>query len=150
MAKRRLAILTIAVVAVCLIVGALARPHERSFSFITVDHPVDIWHDGTERWAYFSLGSSTTAKVAERARSELLAQGYREDHSKKPWIRFIKEDREVVICNHNEFEVNGNKLAVQKRKHSGTSVWPCVLVKNGPGTTGALWVFKAKKLIHGW
>jgi hypothetical protein len=31
-----------------------------------------------------------------------------------------------------------------------TGDWPCVLVKNGPGTETSLSVFKVNKLIHGW
>ena len=93
---------TVALLVVFFIVGVGAPPGP-SFSFVTVDHPVDMWQDGTDRWAYFSWGQGNVGEVANRARKELLPQGFKEDFSEKPWFRFIKDRVEVVICSHYQF-----------------------------------------------
>jgi hypothetical protein len=133
----------------------MARP-DRAFSFVTEDHPVDTWADGGDKWAYFSEGGTVPA-LLPKARRELLGLGYVEDTTQRPWYRFVHGSKEVVICNHHEFEVNGTGLGSSKlakpRPRTGSlppNPWVCVLVKNGPGTSMNLTAFEIHKLIRGW
>jgi len=153
--------------AILLVAGTTAvlvlRPAPSTYSFIRQDHPIDMWGKGADKWAYYSIGEGTTEELASTVRSSLTQEGFSEDKSQKPWYRFVKGKVEVVVCNHNEFAVNntlheGNLVRVDpaeterrfKLAAHETHQWPCVLVKNGPGTTEPLLVFQAKKLIHGW
>lgn len=145
------------IVVVVVVLGSLASvsivPTPRSYRFVTVDHPVDMWQDGSDKWAYFSLGMGKTTDVASEARKELTALGFAEDVTSRPWFRFVKGNVEVVVCNHYEFAVNGSTLVANSSgPPSGATPdqWPCVLVKNGPGTDASLSAFQVKKLIHGW
>lgn len=145
----------IGVLVMCFVAVA-ARPVEQSYKFIQSDHPVDMWRDGADKWSYYSIGKGTTAELATTVRTELGKEGFTEDKTHKPWYRFVKGDREVVVCNHDEFAVNGGLGAGKlspSRSPGGAPVvakWPCVLVKNGPGTSEPLFTFKIKKLVHGW
>ncbi len=125
----------------------------KSYGFIKVDHPVDMWDDGRDRWAYFSIGSEDVAKLAQDARAELLPLGFKEETRMKPWFRFLNGTQEVIVCSHDEIELNGTKLAPQ-RKYTGmpkpAKKWAVVHVKNGPGSRAPLISFKALKLLHGW
>lgn len=125
----------------------------KSYGFIKVDHPVDMWNDGRDRWAYYSIGSEDVAKLAQDARTELLPLGFKEETSMKPWFRFLNGTQEVIVCAHDEIELNGSKLAPH-RKYTGmpkpTRKWAVVHVKNGPGSRAPLISFKALKLVHGW
>jgi hypothetical protein len=134
-----------------------SKPVPPSYSFITVDHPIDMWQDGNDQWAYYMNESqSTVAEQASLARKTLSDQGFTEDKSRMPWICFVKGANEVVICNHNEFAVNGSlkgsKLVQTKAATPAGSggQWPCILVKNGPGRRVPIVVFQIIKLIHRW
>jgi hypothetical protein len=150
--RKSIARFTVLVTGVFLIssIAILSQPAEATFRFAAVDHPVDIWAEGSNRWAYFSVGGTRSlGQVASEARGELVAQGFHEDRSRAPWVRYLKGDQEVVICTHSEFSVgSGGKLLQNKGRPD--IVWPVVLVKNGPGTHGSLQLFQVKKLIHGW
>src|ERR1041385_5262652 len=63
-----------------------------SYRFITASHPIDVMNDGSGRWYYFMVDGSKggVPAVAAEARKELLAQGFTEDTSNKPWNRFVK------------------------------------------------------------
>lgn len=142
----------LALIAVIAVVLGLGNPQERSYGFVTVDHPVDMWHIGDDHWAYYSLGEGTTADLAAKARPELLALGFQETPTGKPWFRFTMGKKEVVICDHSEFGVSsgsgGRRLEFRESTDHGRA--PCVLVKNGLGTSDSLYGFQLKKLIHGW
>jgi len=134
----------------------LAKPVERSYSFISVDHPVDMWKDGKDKWSYYSIGEGTKKDLAARVRKDLGSQGFVEDKSQKVWARFVRGNKEVVVCNHDEFAVNGGPfggkpvLSPTLGKYKSGSQWPCVLVKNGPGTSEPIELFQVKKIVHGW
>ncbi|MBS1700649.1 MAG: hypothetical protein JST12_03240 [Armatimonadetes bacterium] len=131
-------------------------PAPKSYSFVTVDHPVDMWQDGKDKWAYYSMGPGETKDLAAKVRAELGPEGFVEDPSAKPWYEFDKGNVSVVVCNHHEFGVNrtwgGSKLMKPKPSTTGPSPgpWPCILVKNGPGTDTSINWFKVKKVLHGW
>ena len=132
----------------------LLEPTDRSYRFVTVDHPVEMWSDGGDRWAYFFVDMGKPADLASKARTELLPLGFTEDKSQSPWFRFVNGNQEVIVCRHGEFSVNrspgSGKLTKGRRQPSSISDSQCVLVKNGPGTKGSAMSFQLKKLIHGW
>ena len=142
-------------------------PAPKSYSFVSVNHPVDMWGSGHDKWAYYAIGKGSTASLAALVRKSLEPQGYVEDNSVRPWYRFVKGDIEVVVCNHDEFAVNrspfGSTLVKQDPKQTlarlrpsapksmtPSTKFPCLLVKNGPGTSESLVGFRLKKLVHGW
>ncbi len=133
-----------------------AEPAPPSYPFITQDHPIDMWKDGNDKWAYYSMNDGTPADLAKKVRGVLTAQGFTEDTSQTPWFVFTKGNNEVVVCNHNEFGVNqgiGSGKLLKPAPYTGSPMmksWPCVLVKNGPGTETSVVFFQVKKLIHGW
>jgi hypothetical protein len=140
---------------VAVVIALSTQPAPTSYKFVTVDHPVDMWQDGGDTWAYFSLGEGSTFDVSEKARQELLPQGFVEDTTRAPWYRFTNGREEVIVCNHHEFAVEsypgGSKIVPGRATlHPGSRPWPCVLVKNGAGTEMPLPTFKIKKLVHGW
>lgn len=147
-------VVILAAIIVVAVVGAikLGAPQPKSYSFVTVDHPVDMWQDGKDKWAYYFIGTGTTKVLASTVRTDLKTQGFAEDDTQKPWYRFVKNDREVVVCNHNEFAVNGSHLMSQGKMKvpAPTTEMPCILVKNGPGTDTSVGFFQVKKLVHGW
>ena len=132
----------------------LLEPTDGSYRFVTVDHPVDMWSDGGDRWAYFFVGVGKPADLAVKARAELLPLGFTEDKSMTPWFRFVKDKQEVIVCRHGEFAVNrttaGGTLTKGRRPAGSINDSQCVLVKNGPGTKGTAMSFELKKLIYGW
>ncbi len=135
----------------------LGSPEPKSYSFVSVDHPVDMWEDGKDKWAYYFIGTGTTKDLATKAGIDLKAQGFVEDNTKKPWYRFVKGDREVIVCNHSEFGVNVQRDGSSKVVNSSsmkvplpTTAMPCILVKNGPGTNTSVSFFKIKKLVRLW
>jgi hypothetical protein len=150
-------------ITVLLVAILIAKPMPKAYGFIHEDHPVDMWGAGHDKWAYYSIGQGTTESLAAEVRSDLQKEGYTEDKTHRPWFRFVKGDKEVLVCNHDEFAVNGNTLVQQDPKKiermtppppSGvvipTKKWPCILVKNGPEKSESLPFFQIKKLIHGW
>ena len=134
----------------------LLEPTERSYRFVTVDHPVNMWSDGSDRWAYFFVGFGKPADLAAKARAELIPLGFLEDKSQAPWFRFENGSQEVIVCRHGEFAVDtlpgGGKLTKGRYPPGSPPMADsqCVLVKNGPGTKGSAMSFQLKKLIHGW
>src|SRR3954464_5251703 len=77
-------------------VALISSAEQRSFSFVSDDHPIDRWNQGEDRWAYFFNGRGTTATLAAQARAELGPRGFTEDASMRPWYRFVKGKEEVV------------------------------------------------------
>lgn len=142
----------IAAVALAPFFYGLVQPHEPSYRFVTVDHPIDMWRYKCDTWAYYGVRNGKIEDLLKEARAELLPRGYTEDASKKPWRRFIKGKSEVVICYHDQFAVEDNRLvqSTLRGARSTPSDYNCVLVKNGPGTEESLPLFQVKKLIHGW
>lgn len=147
-------VVILAAIIVVAVIGAikLGAPQPKSYSFVTVDHPVDMWQDGKDKWAYYSIGNGTTKDLAGTVRADLKAQGFTEDSTQKPWYRFVKNDREVVVCNHNEFSLCGSQLMPpgKMKVPVPATQWPCILVKNGPGTDTSVGFFQVKKLVRGW
>src|SRR5438045_1386494 len=101
-------------------------------------------------------GHGTVTQVANRAREELLPLGFREDLSSKPWFRFVKGAREVIVCKHDEIATYPRSLLEAGVIH-GTSI-------GVPGTVDCpvLWVyepgrdafgvaaFQLRKLVFRW
>ena len=149
-------VLLAAALMVVVAAAALASPTPRSYRFVTVDHPVDMWKDGQDTWAYYAAGHGTLGQFAEEVRSFLTAQGFTEDATHKPWFRFVKGNVEVVLCDHSEFAVNGARgdmklTAVTPEVEVGPRrECPCVLVKNGQGTDTSVLAFQVKKLFFRW
>jgi hypothetical protein len=139
------------VIAGALFLG-LATPQGSSFAFVKADHPIDMWQDGKDRWAYYSVGDGSSKELAALARKELVGKGFTEVKTGKPWFRFTNGDQEVLVCNHSEFAVNGGPSGSKLDLHPAIdkNPWPCVLVKNGPGTSGSLAGFQVKKLVLRW
>lgn len=132
-------------------------PTKPSYKFVTTDHPVNMWKEEKDKWAYFYIGGKSLADLAAKARSELIPQGFTEDTTKKPWVCFVKGTEEVVVCNHQDFAVNSGPFTSKltqgywpKGITKPTQDVPCVLVKNGPGTEMNPVAFSIKKLIFGW
>ncbi len=138
-------------IAALVTISAVKKP-ERAFGFIRAGHAIEMWNVGGDRWAYFGGNNGSSTAFANVARVELVERGFTEDHKSSPWYRFVKGNQEVVVCDHNEFEVNG-RTAPQLSRMIGNSppqYYPCVLVKNGPGTRESLVAFQIKKLIFRW
>jgi len=149
--------LFIGVALVCMFtVFMVLRPgtYSGAYRFIRVDHPVEMWQTGPDRWAYFSPGQPGIKMLAQEARAELVPLGFKEDNSKAPWVRFLRGSEEVVICNHDEFALDAGKLVktapMTLASTTPRSEWSCVLVKNAPFTRGSLQIFNINKLVHGW
>ncbi len=152
MKKRGWTLFTILVaVAVAPLVLAVATPPDRSYSFVP-DHPISMWQDGGDKWVYYGAGGAP-ADLIQKARPVLVAQGFQEDATKRPWFRFVKGDEEVIVCDHNEFAVNqglpgGGKLI--KGIGGKPQNYASVLVKNGLGTHQSVGLFQIKKLLLRW
>src|SRR5438045_2248796 len=81
----------------------IPQPPPTAYRFITADHPISVELDRNGRWFYYMAdGRGTVTQVANGVREELLPLGFREDFSSKPWFRFVKGSREVIVCNHDE------------------------------------------------
>jgi len=130
-------------------VALLATPAERSYAFVP-DHPVDLWQDGSDRWAYYFVHLGDSSKLLKQAKPILLAEGFKENGSRASWNRFTKGDQEVIVYDSgvNAFDRSGKRSPMPKGIEATHT--QCVLVKNGPGTHDSLEFFKAKKLLHGW
>jgi hypothetical protein len=138
---------------VVLSIVALLRPQPPTFAFVQADHPIEMWNDGKDRWAYFMSGERDWTALVEEARSELNPQGFVEDRSRSPWICFSNGSIEVVLTDHSAFGVNATGFGSGKLIRNAsvtTKQWPCVLVKNGPGTGGSMAVYQMKKLVLRW
>ena len=125
------------------------------YSFMKVDHPVDMEQFGGARWFYYSLGRDPD-KYAAEARKELLAKGFKEDFSQKPWYRFTKGGEVVIVCNHDDImtmfdPVKGESLAHMKMP-AGTKRqnWTVVWERQPGGSKVETAVFKIKKTVLLW
>ena len=132
----------------------LTRPVPRSFDFVP-DHPIALWSSGKDRWAYYMVDLGEPSALAHRVRPALLAEGFHEDVSKRPWFHFVKGDREVIVCDHQEFGTrpmpNGDQtLLVASKGMPGQGRSQCVLVKNGWESREPLALFRLKKTIFLW
>jgi hypothetical protein len=119
----------------------IGNPKLHSYKFVTTNRVVDTWLEGKNKWSYYMLDNGERiGSLAKKARAELLPLGFAEDSSRRPWIRFVKGNEEIVLCYHNEFELKslaagGSKVVVSKRlplatSAGGTGKWPTVLIKN--------------------
>src|SRR5258708_7230795 len=79
------------------VIGMIAVPFRppTAYSFITVDHPIDVMNDASGRWFYYSIFTpdptkGTVTELAATVRNELLPLGFTEDLANKPWFRFVK------------------------------------------------------------
>ena len=129
-----------------------------AYRFITVDHPINEMNDGSGRWFYYMTDPAKGAApvLAAAVRSELLPLGFTEDLGNKPWFRFVKGAREVIVCNHDEimtYATSATNATVHHESVLGTARAPkCpVLWVHEPGRdTAAVAAFKVKKLIMQW
>ena len=143
----------LAFVALAPMVAVLSRPAERSYAFLP-DHPVDLWHEGRDRWAYYMVGPGPSAEWVRKVRPALLTEGFREDPKRWIGVRFVRGGEEVVVCDHDEFATMqdpwGNTKLVRSTGTTFADPWSCVLVKNGPGTHDSPTLFAMKKVLYGW
>lgn len=159
-----LALFVIGLIAIVGLLGAaMVVPVPRPYAFIRSDHPADMWENGKDRWAYYSVGGGTTKALAANVRDNLIHDGYKEDKTQSPWYRFVRDNEEIIICNHDEFSLNGNDLVREDPKAEEKSQpptapgaratareWPCFLVKNGPEKKLSLPFYKVQKMVNGW
>src|SRR5437867_10985781 len=71
-----------------------------AYGFITVGHPFDVMNDGSGRWFYYQADPANGAApvLAAAVRKELLPLGFTEDTANRPWFRFVKGARKVIVC----------------------------------------------------
>ncbi len=83
-----------------LVLGAL-RPR---YPFLHTGHLIDVVSDASGHWYYYlpEWPEGSVDQLAAEVKADLLARGFVEDKSQKPWYRFVKGDREVVVCYHCE------------------------------------------------
>ncbi|MEA2554221.1 MAG: hypothetical protein QOJ65_2397 [Fimbriimonadaceae bacterium] len=153
----RLVLTIVLVVLVASTAYAILKPVANRYRFIRVSHPVSMMLDDTGKWTYYSL-STPAEEVARQARAELLAEGFQESTNDKPWFRFSKGDREVIVCNHDEIMT----VADRRRSTLRHSHWPKSLGAPKPQAWGVVWVhepggnpaqlavFNVKRLVLGW
>lgn len=112
--------------------------------------------DKSGHWTYYSLGPKEPVPVlVQKARVELSAAGFTEDITRKPWYRFSKGDREVIICNHHEIAVehtggvarlfNSPKLKVPPKEP-----WPVVWVREPGQDRAGVAIFQLQKTVLLW
>lgn len=129
---------------------------DSKYGFVT-DHPIEVMSDSSGRWFFYGPAPVTggTPQIAATVRKELLPQGFKEDVSCKPWFRFVKGSREVIVCNHNEIAwnpVSPNIGVIHENppKTPGSTLWPALWVHQpGSDTTGVA-AFQVKKLVMRW
>jgi hypothetical protein len=129
-----------------------------AYGFITVGHPIDVMNDGTGRWFYYQADTAQGAApaLAAAVRKELLPQGFTEDLANKPWFRFVKGAREVVVCNHDEIMTIGlsaTSASVHHERIPGKRqgpAWPVLWVHEPGRDTTEVSIFKVKKLLFQW
>src|SRR5262249_26232863 len=124
----------------------------------TEGHPIDVMNDGSGRWFYYQadIANGAAPVLAAAVRKELLPLGFTEDLANKPWFRFVKGAREVIVCNHDEI-MTAATSATNATVHHGLIVgarkgtaWP-VLWVHEPGRDNAeVAMFKIKKLVMQW
>jgi hypothetical protein len=145
---------TVAVIAAGLLLVPQPRP---AFHFVKAQHPVDMMNDKSGTWTYYYVGGLPKA-LADAARTELQAAGFSEDQANKPWYHFVKGRQEVIICNHNEIEADGQRdltyeVAHERPDASGPVESPndaVVWVKEPHKDMAQLASFQVQKLVHGW
>jgi hypothetical protein len=128
------------------------------YPFITEDHPIDVMSDGTGRWYYYMTdpAKGSAPVLAATVRKELQHQGFTEDTTNKPWFRFVKGAREVIVCNHDEIAANHTSLTSAIVFHGwrvGTKQgqqWPVLWVHEPGRDTAGVAAFKVKKLVYRW
>lgn len=126
------------------------------YHFFRADHPVSMLSDATGTWTYYSLGPPANVEdLSAKARTELIQIGFSEDTKSKPWYRFTRGDREVIICNHNEIAVDQSKtfprLFPGRRSHSTPkNPWPVVWVHQGGQNKVRVAIFQVQKTLFLW
>ena len=142
-----------------MIAGVATVGAKPNYRFIHADHPIDMVYAKDGQWLYYFEGGEPK-DVADRARKDLIPSGYVEDTAHKPWFHFVKGDREVIVCNHDQIGTISDS--------SGTStlmVPPPIPTPRGYNSAGqaVIWVrtpgrgsaakmtfFQLKKLILRW
>ena len=151
------------IVLLAVVTGMVAVPFRppTAYRFITVDHPIDVMNDASGRWFYYSFfdpdpTKGTVTALAAAVRKELLPQGFAEDTANKPWFRFVKGAREVIVCNHDEIAANHTSLTSAIVFHGwrvGTKQgqqWPVIWVHEPGRDTAGVAAFMVKKLVYRW
>jgi len=145
---------------IALVTAMVAVPFKppTAYPFIKVDHPIDVMNDHSGRWFYYQAdtGQGSAPVLAAAVRKELLPQGFTEDTANKPWFRFVKGAREVIVCNHDEIAANHTSLISAVVFHGWRAGTPqgqqwAVLWVHEPGRDAAgVAAFMAKKLVYRW
>jgi hypothetical protein len=141
-------------------IGAVLLPSqpERRYSFIRADHPIDVGSDGNGRWFYYmpDAGGQTPAQLASTVRADLMAMGFVEDMTNRPWFRFANGGREVIVCNHDEIATMPRSLLGWRVIHqkplpaAQRQRWPVIWVHEPGENTVAIIRFKFQKVVRGW
>ena len=144
---------------VLLVLFLLLKPSgDAPYQFMqAMEHPIDVMGDRSGRWFYYGPErmAGTAPQIAATIRRELLPLGFTEDTSAKPWFRFVKGNREVIVCNHDEIAADAS-LTDSTVFHStlpnqpGRSLAPVVwLHQPGTDATGVA-AFQVKKFLLRW
>src|SRR5258708_39105828 len=92
--------------------------------------------------------------LAVTVRKELLPQGFAEDTANKPWFRFVKGAREVIVCNHDEimtFQTSPTNATVHHERQVGnqqSQVSPVLWVHEPGRATAAVAAFQVKTGVN--
>lgn len=128
-----------------------------TYRFMTADHPIDVMGDRSGRWFFYGTARTNggAPQIAAAVRKELLPLGFTEDAANKPWFRFVKGNREVIVCNHDEIAATPSLTDVQVF-HETVSRTPLSVLdpvvwvhQPGPDLTGVA-AFQIKKLLLRW
>ncbi len=147
-----------ALIFVCAVFLIASKPSsDYHYSFLTADHPIDVISDARGRWFYYMPAPVTggAPKLADSVRNELLPLGFTEDLSNKPWFRFVKGDREVIVCNHDEIATDGSvsntHVIHETRPAVPQSTKYAVVWIHQPGSNSSgVAAFQIKKLVFRW
>ena len=155
--KIGLILIAVLIFLVVIVLSKAGGPSKPQYHFVTADHPVDMWTNKKDRWAYFFIGGNSLKELGDKAREELTPLGFQEDTTESPWIRFVKGSEEIVVCNHQDFATISSPTGTvltkgmwPKGMAKPTADSPCVLIKNGPGTNIPMWKFTVEKIVYRW
>ena len=123
------------------------------YGFLPADHPIDVVSDQSGRWFYYFMDRlpGGVPRLAAQVRQELLPQGFTEDTSSRPWFRFVKGNREVIVCNHDEIGWNAPRLVHSPSViQAGRILWPVLWVHQPGADPSGVARFQVKKLLLRW
>lgn len=119
-----------------------------SYAFIHSNRPFVMEVLSGVRWTSYTFDEEPQSVIGP-ARRELLAKGFKEDFTERPWFKFRKGNKEVIICAMGELGVDagshGKLVHVKpttKHKRAYAFVW-----LGNPGSQVQLVAFEVKKFI---